>query len=163
MKISLSTARSFLQGNESSSEEVYNAYRKVMFFVLSSYLKNIEDIKDAYQEAFARLLEKRSEITAPENLQSYFNLIVRSVGLDMAKKSKTETMEDGFEPSSNDPVFLDDLLPYDLSKEEKMILGGRIVIGYSWDEISAWLNVPISTCKLRYKQALEKVRKELRR
>ena len=163
MKVSLSTAQSFLQGNESASESVYNAYRKVMFFVLSSYLKDPEDIKDAYQEAFARLLEKRSEIATPASLQSYFNLIVRSVGLDMAKKNKPEEMEEGYEVSSSDPVYLDDILPYDLTKEEKMILGGRIVIGYSWEEISSWLNVPISTCKLRYKQALQKARKELQR
>ena len=163
MKVSLQTARNFLQGEQKAAEEVYDAYRKVMFFVLSSYLRNVEDIKDAYQEAFARLLEKRSEIKSPQNLQSYFNLIVRSVGLDMAKKNKPEEMEEGYEVSSSDPVYLDDILPYDLTKEEKMILGGRIVIGYSWEEISSWLDVPISTCKLRYKQALQKARKELQR
>ena len=163
MKVSLQTARNFLRGDEKASEEVYNAYRKVMFFVLSSYLKDVEDIKDAYQESFARLLEKRSEIASPNGLQSYFNLIVRSVGLDMAKKNKPEEMEEESIVSSSDPVYLDDILPYNLSKLEKMVLGGRIVIGYSWDEISSWLSVPISTCKLHYRLAIEKVRKELKR
>ena len=163
MKVSLQTARNFLQGEQKAAEEVYDAYRKVMFFVLSSYLKDPEDIKDAYQEAFTRLLEKRSEIATPASLQSYFNLIVRSVGLDMAKKNKPEEMEEDYEVSSSDPVYLDDILPYDLTKEEKMILGGRIVIGYSWDEVSSWLGIPVSTCKLHYKLALAKVRKELKR
>ena len=161
MKVSLSIASSFLQGEELAAKAVYDAYKRPLLFLMSSYLPTKEDVLDAYQEAFAKLLESRDKIEKPEALQSYFNRIALSVALDMARKLHEESPLEEEEASSAEQVFLDDLLPYGLSKVEKMILGGRISAGMSWKEISIWLDIPISTAKAHYKKALESVRKEL--
>ena len=53
---------------------------------------------------------------------------------------------------------LDYFLPYDLSKEEKKIIGYRLTFGLSWQEVSELVGIPVATAKYRYVQAIKKIK-----
>ncbi len=129
---------------------------------MSSYLPSAEDLKDAYQETFLRLISSRESILSPDALESYLYRIATSVAVDMAK-SKRPNEGDVEELSDSPKTALDDLLPYDLPETEKKLLAYRLVLEMPWKEICSLMDLPVSTAKLKYRLALDKVKEELTR
>ncbi len=163
MKVTKETAKAFIAGDKKAIEEVYTAYHDLLYFVIFSYTKTKEDADDAYEETFLRLLNNKDAIKEPKALQSYLLLTAKSVAIDIAKKnSKMEYLFSIEEEASPSSEPLDSLLPYTLSKEDKEIIGLRLVFSFSWNEISAILSKPISTLKKQYREALNEIKEELK-
>lgn len=53
---------------------------------------------------------------------------------------------------------IDDLLPYNLTKTEKAVVGYKLCFGLRYKEISEITGTPISTLKAMYAQALRKIK-----
>ena len=160
MNVSIKTAKLFLQGDEEATATVYHSYRSLLYFIIATYLKEKEDCDDIYQEVFVKVLARRSEIKDPSSLHYYLCAMAKNEAIDFAKKkahfeSSDELDGDGDSASNGQ---LDYFLPYDLSKQEKMILGYRLTFGFSWKEIGEILEMPIPTAKLRYAQAIKKIK-----
>lgn len=163
MKASRSLANRFLRGEESAANELYELYRRPVCFHMSSYLPSVEDLKDAYQEVFLKLLSNRESILSPDALESYLYRIATSVAIDMAKANNKDHEDDVEEISDSPKTALDDLLPYDLPETEKKLLAYRLVLEMPWKEICSLMDLPVSTAKLKYRLALDKVKEELSR
>lgn len=163
MNVSEKTAKRFLLGDPNATNEVYGAYKNLLFFVISTYLSQKEDVEDAYQETFLRILASRDRVVSPKALHGYLLTTAKHVALDMAKAQK------GIEPFDEDAAEdvpqgkLDDLLPYDLPFLDRQIIGYRLVFGLPWDEVVDLTGCPMSSAKLRYRQALEKIKGEYRK
>lgn len=159
MNVSLQTATNFIHGDEAAAAEVYRAYRKLLYFIIANYVHTATDAEDVYQETFVRVLESRSSIVSASALHSYLCLTAKNCAINCAKK-KDESLDPEVEEnlSKNEPTPLASLLPFNLSAEEKAIAGYRIGFDLSWKEISELTSLPVSTAKLRYREAKKKIK-----
>ena len=74
----------------------------------------------------------------------------------MQRKKKINYIEeDILSPKESN---IDSLLPLDLSRDEKLVVGYRVVFGLSYKEISNLTVDPIVTLKARYSRAIKKAK-----
>lgn len=160
MNVTTRTAKLFLQGEEEATAIVYKSYRALLYFIIATYVDQKDDIDDVYQNVFMKILEKRSEVKDASSLHSYLCAMAKNEAIDFAKKRSREQSSDLLEDIcvSKQESQLDYFLPYDLTKEEKKIIGYRLTFGLSWKEISGMLGIPSATAKYRYVQAIKKIK-----
>ncbi len=160
MNVTIKTAKLFLQGEEEATVTVYKSYRSLLYFIISTYVNQKEDCDDVYQNVFMKILSKRDEVKDPSSLHSYLCAMAKNEAIDYAKKSSREQSNDSLEEIcvESQTTQLDYFLPYDLSKEEKKIIGYRLTFGLSWQEVSELVGIPVATAKYRYVQAIKKIK-----
>lgn len=165
MNVTIKTAKLFLQGDEEAISSVYRSYRSLLYFIIATYLNQKEDCDDVYQNVFVKILDRRNEVKDPSSLHSYLCTMAKNEAIDYAKKRSREQSSDVLEDmcTDNQTTQLDYFLPYDLTKEEKMIVGYRLTFGLSWQEIYELTGIPPGTLKYRYAQAIDKVKRSLKR
>ena len=165
MNVTIKTAKLFLQGDEEAIASVYRSYRSLLYFIIATYLNQKEDCDDVYQNVFVKILAKRNEVKDPSSLHSYLCAMAKYEAIDFAKRLSRERSSDVLEDicADNQVTQLDYFLPYDLTKEEKMIVGYRLTFGLSWQEVSELVGIPMATAKYRYVQAIDKVKRSLKR
>ena len=165
MNVTNKTAKLFLQGDEEAIASVYRSYRSLLYFIIATYLNQKEDCDDVYQNVFVKILAKRNEVKDPSSLHSYLCAMAKNEAIDFAKRLSRERSSDALEDicADNQVTQLDYFLPYDLTKEEKMIVGYRLTFGLSWQEVSELVGIPMATAKYRYVQAIDKVKRSLKR
>ena len=165
MNVTNKTAKLFLQGDEEAIATVYQSYRSLLYFIIATYLNQKDDCDDVYQNVFVKILAKRNEIKDPSSLHSYLCAIAKNEAIDYAKKRSRERSSDVLEDvcADNQVNQLDYFLPYDVTKEEKMIVGYRLTFGLSWQEVSDLTGIPLGTVKYRYVQAIDKIKRSLKR
>ena len=160
MNVTIRTAKLFLQGEEEATAIVYKSYRALLYFIIATYVDQKDDCDDVYQNVFMKILEKRSEVKDASSLHSYLCAMAKNEAIDFAKKRSREQSSDLLEDICADKQEsqLDYFLPYDLTKEEKKIIGYRLTFSLSWKEISEMLGIPAATAKYRYVQAIKKIK-----
>lgn len=160
MNVTTKTAKLFLQGEEEATAIVYKSYRALLYFIIATYVNQKEDCDDVYQNVFVKILAKRNEVKDPTSLHSYLCSMAKNEAIDFAKKRSREQSSDLLEEICADRqgTQLDYFLPYDLTKEEKKIVGYRLTFGLSWKEISELMGIPSATAKYRYVQAIKKIK-----
>lgn len=160
MNVTARTAKLFLQGDEEATVIVYKSYRALLYFIIATYVDQKEDCDDVYQDVFVKILAKRKEIKDPSSLHSYLCLMAKNEAIDFAKKRSHEQSSDVLEDicAAKQNSQLDYFLPYDLTKEEKKIVGYRLTFSLSWKEISEIMAIPAPTAKYRYVQAIKKIK-----
>ena len=160
MNVTIKIAKLFLQGEEEATAIVYKNYRALLYFIIATYVNQKEDCDDVYQNVFMKILAKRNEVNDPSTLHAYLCAMAKNEAIDFAKKHSREQTSDVLEDicASNEESQLDYFLPYDLTKEEKMVVGYRLTFSLSWKEVGELLNIPVPTAKLRYVQAIKKIK-----
>ena len=160
MNVTTRTAKLFLQGEEEATAIVHKSYRALLYFIIATYVDLKDDIDDVYQNVFMKILEKRSEVKDASSLHSYLCAMAKNEAIDFAKKRSREQSSDLLEDIcvSKQDSQLDYFLPYDLTKEEKKIIGYRLTFGFSWKEVSEMLGIPSATAKYRYAKAIKKIK-----
>ena len=160
MNVTNKTAKLFLQGEEEATAIVYQSYRALLYFIIATYVNQKEDCDDVYQNVFMKILSKRNEVKDPSSLHSYLCAMAKNEAIDYAKKRSRELNSDLLEDmcAANEEIQLDYFLPYDLTKEEKKIIGYRLTFGLSWREVSELVGIPTATVKFRYVQAIKKIK-----
>lgn len=160
MNVTTRTAKEFLEGEEDAIAIVYKSYRALLYFIISTYLDQKEDCDDVYQNVFMKILSKRNEVKDPSSLHSYLCKMAKNEAIDYAKKLSREQSNENLEEicASSQPTQLDYFLPYDLTKQEKKIIGYRLTFSLSWKEVSKLTGLPVPTAKYRYAHAIEKIK-----
>ena len=160
MNVTNKTAKLFLEGDEEATAIVYKNYRSLLYFIIATYLNQKEDCDDVYQNVFVKILSKRNEVKDPSSLHSYLCAMAKNEAIDYAKKRSREQSSEILEDicASNEESQLDYFLPYDLTKEEKKIIGYRLTFGLSWQKVSELVGIPPATVKFRYVQAIKKIK-----
>ena len=160
MNVTIKTAKLFLQGEEEATAIVYQSYRALLYFIIATYVNQKDDCDDVYQNVFMKILEKRSEVKDVSSLHSYLCAMAKNEAIDYAKKRSRELNSDLLEDmcAANEESQLDYFLPYDLTKEEKKIIGYRLTFGLSWQEVSELVGIPPATAKYRYAEAIKKIK-----
>lgn len=86
VNVSHSATCRFIAGEEQATCEVYETYRKLLYFVIGTIVGNEEDTKDVFQETFAKILASRAKIKEPKNLQSFLLTSARNCAIDFVRK-----------------------------------------------------------------------------
>ena len=164
MSISNDCFKGFLKNDEEAVSNVYFEYKNLMFFIISQYITNKEDIEDVMHDSFIKILENRQSILKAKYLKSYITKTCINTSLDYLKKNKKivylEDIEEIYGENDKTNQFLN-YLDEKLSNKETIILQYKIVFGYKWKEISQLTNIPITTLRITYKKAIEKLKGEI--
>ena len=163
MNVSRSVAIRFLQGQEAAIAEVYSKYRNLLYFIISTYVDTKEDCEEVYQDVFAALLRKKGELKDPSKLHWYLCQTAKNTAINRAKQSnqQIDRLEEE-QMGETQHTRLSELLPYDLSDEERAIIGYRLCLGLSYQEISEITGVVVPTLKARYSRAIKKTKEALK-
>ena len=161
--VKISTLIKFTNGNDQIASEVfrdiYNAYYKLVYFVLAKYLTSSSDIEDILVESFVSLFENRKKVT---NIKYYLTTIGKNKALNFLKKRDREINVDQFvlentitSHNSNYNDVVEELRKF-LDQESVDIIIEHVVEGVSLVELSRKYNQPINTLKSKYRRALKK-------
>lgn len=167
MNVSKSTAIKFLQGDETAFAEVYSRYHRLLYFLISTYVDTKEDCEDVYQDVFLKMWNARYTFgnqIDPAGLHSYLCTVAKTTSIDFARAKSRRRAEELIEDEQGEPrhTRLSELLPYDISDEEREVVGYRVCFGFSFKEINAITGAPIATLKKRYARALAKMKGALK-
>ena len=163
MSVSRRTIQGFVSGEKNATGEVFEEYKNLLFFIIASYISNVDDAKDVLSETFMEAMEHRNELKDYKRIKSFLCSIAKNKSINFLKKKRAEIIEDIDERyAENDKgnTLLDLFGPL-LSNKETIVLYYRAVFSYSWKEIREETGIPESTSKLLYSRAKEKLRKEL--
>ncbi len=165
MATSNSTFREFIQGDQDAISRVFLEYKNLLYFVIASYIDNKDDCNDVLSDAFMKAVQHREEIKEPNKLKTFLCTIARNEAINFAKKNRelpnSELVEEIYGVEDRGNAVLDMLEPL-LSNKETIVVYYKAVFSYTWEEISMETGLPVSSARLLYKNAKEKLRKELR-
>ena len=164
MGISKHTAIGFINGDNEAIGKVYLEYKNLMYFIIASYVKNQSDCDDVLSEAFLKAIEHRTEIKSPDNLKSFLCTIAKNQAITFQKKNSSvvvsSIIDEMYGENDRTNHVLNMIEPV-LSNKETIVVYLRVVYSYSWEEIEQEVGIPNSTARRLYKNAKEKLRKEL--
>lgn len=151
---------------EKHFEQVYNKYKKLVSFVVSKYIADIEIIKDITHDVFLNYIEHEEKAG---NIQKYLtstakymslkyldntNNIIKSSNMDLINENINEAKS-----NINYLLFIEDLKKI-ISDEEIEIIILYAVYNYSFVEISLEKNMNYNNVKSIYRRAILKCREK---
>lgn len=162
--ISDKTFASFLNNNEKAICDVFDEYKNLLYFIISSYVPTKEDCDDILNDTYLKILENKNSIEDKTKLKQYVTTIAKNEALQFLRKQRTyftDKIDELYGESDSSNTILNSLFEF-LTNIETIIVGYRVLFDYSWEEINKETNIPISTAKLKYKNAMEKLRQKLK-
>ena len=154
-------------GDESSFRILLERYKNKIFALCFRYLGNYEDAEDAAQETVIKIYRALPGFSHRSAFSTWVYSIAKNTCLDMIKKKKTDTesideldfmLGDARQDTEGDALRNDDIrrlreIINSLPRENREILILREVDGFSYEEISEVLGIPLGTVKSRLARA----------
>ena len=166
MGLSTETVIDFIAGDKKATEKVYLECKNLMFFIIASYVSNKADIDDILSESFIKAMESRDTIKNPENIKSFLVSIARNKALDFLKKNHpipcSDTIEELYGEEDKTSDYFSSIEPL-LSSKETIVIYLKVAFSYTWDEIVEETGIPNSSARKLYNQAIEKLKKGVKR
>lgn len=158
------------KSNEKVFLELFQQYEQDIYRMAYVYVKNRDDALDVVQETAYRAFLKFGTLKDVQYIKTWLIKITMNCAVDLLRKKKkvvhlqtadTELLSIGMSdiPLS---ISLQDLLEL-LDENQKTIVILKFYQGYTYQEISEFINKPVSTVKSILYRALEKLRKRVRR
>lgn len=163
--ISSKTFTKFQQGDELATQEVYQEFRNLAYFVIATYVSNSEDCNDVLSNTFLKVLENRQTIRDSKSLKQFICSTAKNEAINFLNKEnrliKTDLIDEmyGEEEKSNDVLNLLEPL---LTNKEVIVVYYKVIFEMTWEEITRETGIPSSSARLIYKQAKAKLRKGLK-
>ena len=138
-------------------EEVYNRYKKTVYRVSFSYLKNAEDTKDAVSEIFLKLMQKKFIFQTAEHEKAWLLRTTINYCKNFLKNwRRTEVNIDDYDNiEGENPFDGNEILSavMDLPDKYKYVIHLCYYEGYTSEEISRILKKPHSTIRYHLQEA----------
>ena len=149
----------FLDGDQNSIAVIYEKYKNLMFFVISTFIKTKEDAEDVLQESFIKAVNHREQIKKSNKLKAYLMSTCKHTALDFIKKQNKYTSTDLIDEiyGNDDNDFLNFLEPV-LTNKETLVIYYRIVFDLSWKDIVDITRISESALRLIYNKAIKKLK-----
>ena len=145
--------------------------RKGFLRLASRFLPNEEDASDALQDAFCKLWPRRHQIHSSEEAKALAITTIRHLCIDQVRKEKIPLMELDVERDSNltetieenierKELFqeVEELIEYQLSPIQRMILRKKEYEEESIDEIAKELNMQQAAVRMQLSRARKIIR-----
>lgn len=157
-------------------EEVFSSLESELLGTLYYLIGNMEDARDALQDAFIRCWKHKEEIPQIENLKGWVFRITYNIGRDARKtawkRRKKPFPEDeallmareanpDAEMTHQEQVALVRRALLDLSDDEKDVFLLRENGELTYEDIAETLKIPVGTAKTRMKRAIVKMQQIL--
>lgn len=159
------------QGDESAFETIYNETNRGLFSFILSICKNYHTAEDIMQTTYVRLRTSASSYQAGSNALAWLYTIAKNLTINELNKQKREVYTDFDDPSValGGSYSLEDKLPGPLfaiindklNESEQQIIALYLVAGFKHREIADMLGKPLGTVLWAYRNALNKIKKEL--
>ena len=141
--------------------QVYSAYRKLLFFIIVSIVKNETIAEDLLQDTFLKVYEAVGNLKDPNSFHSYITMTAKNLALNELKKMRRvesfEPLEEIYGYEEQSFTLLDEIADY-LSDIENTIVVYKIVYERGFQEISTLMDIPLSTVYQIYQKALKKIK-----
>jgi RNA polymerase sigma-70 factor (ECF subfamily) len=148
--------------NAKAFEQIYTENFACVRNFLGIYLKNASTVDDVAQETFLQLWQRPATFDPSRStLKTYLLGIARKRAADWWRHhqpSATPASEVAGAGGDTPPLLLKDALQR-LDPESRNVLWLREVEGYSYDELSRILDIPLGTVKSRLYSAREQLRR----
>ena len=150
-------------------EEIYNTNYKLVYFCVTHFIHNKEDIEEIVNDVFINFYNHIDNIKIEGNIKYYLTRSAKNACINFLKKRENNNIpiDDKYlenityvEYVYQDNMFIDRIKKI-LNKEEFMILFNHVIIGYSLKEIAEEYNTPINTIKSKYRRSLKKIKDTL--
>lgn len=87
VRVKLRTIREFRAGNKEAFDEIFYAYRDIIYYMSYYYVKNYDDANDCVQEVFIRLIKKINLFDEHKSsFNSWFYLLARHSILNVVRE-----------------------------------------------------------------------------
>lgn len=156
------------QRNQRAFTFLYDNYSKALFGVINSIVSSQEEAEDVLQNTFVKIWNNfESYEESKGRLYTWMLNIARNLAID-STRSKHEKIKSKIQ-STNDTVYQKNNLYVDdtahesigiktilgtLKEEHKIIIDLAYFEGYTQEEISKKLNLPLGTVKTKVRQAI---------
>ncbi len=162
-------------GDQKRFEIVYDYFSTALYGIINKILDNEEQAQDLLQETFLKIWHKSSLYSQDKSrLFTWMLNIARNTAIDYIrsaqgknekKNQSTDIYVDMWEGNTNvkelhDHIGLKKIIGA-LKEEHRQIIDLVYFEGYTQDEISKKLNVPLGTVKTRSRTAIQTLRKVL--
>ncbi len=157
-------------------ENAFQAYQAELLGSLYYLVGNVEDARDALQEAFVKCWKHRAEVPDVQNLKAWIFRIALNTGRDLretAWRRKRQSL-----PEEDAVVQTNQLSPHEEIERDERVQRLRIALAtlraeeqevfllrqngeLTYEEIAETLNVPTGTVKTRMRLALTRLREVL--
>lgn len=148
--------------NNTTFEEFYNKYNKLIYKIAYSILKNKSDAEDVMQLVFEKIYSINKEKLPTKNESSWLYSVTKNEALNYLKSNKSNiNLDDIYEIEDNNNE-LDKVIEKEkynkliskLNDNEKEIISLKVISNFSFEEIGKVLNIPTGTVKWRYYKAI---------
>ena len=155
---------------QSAFSYLYDNYSGVLFSVISSIIPDRDIAGDVLQEVFVKIWRQTDLYDAAKGrLFTWMMNIARNASIDMLRSKNyqkssqnRELTENVYEESGSMVTNTDKIglrkLVHTLKDEQKVLVELSYFEGYTQDEISKMLNIPLGTVKTRLRAALLQLR-----
>lgn len=160
--------KSFINGNTSAFDEIYNRTRKSVYYVALSILRDKALAEDVMQTTYMRVLKNIRGYSLGTNASAWIIKIAKNEALNVKKvRMREQSVDEDESPAlfgvSEPDTYgeLTDLAKRLLADDEFSVLMLVTACGYKRKEIGKMLDMPIPTVTWKYKNALSKLRNAL--
>ncbi len=153
---------------------LYDNYAKALFGVIFSIVEDVEESEDLLQKTFLKVWDHFDSYDASKGrLYTWMLNISRNIAIDYKRskqhKNKNQNVDQNVytlntictEDNSIDTIGLKKVVE-NLKSEHLILIELAYYNGYTQEEISKELNIPIGTVKTRIRKALLILREELK-
>ncbi len=156
------------QRNQRAFTFLYDNYSKALFGVINSIVNSQEEAEDVLQNTFVKIWNNFASYDESKGrLYTWMLNIARNLAID-STRSKHEKIKSKIQ-STSDTVYQKNNLYFDdiahesigiktilgtLKEEHKIIIDLAYFEGYTQEEISKKLNLPLGTVKTKVRQAI---------
>lgn len=170
-------ARKIRAGNQKAFRELYDRYHVQMFYIAKKYVKSTDLSKDAVQDIFVKLWEKRDRIDENRSMKGFLFTMLRNHLLNMIRDRKDEivSMSGVKEDKLPRKNLTEDELIYkeyhdivkqgmkELSDRKREVFELRTLQGHSNSEVAKLLNINIRTVKTHFYNSSKFMREYLKK
>ncbi|NLD27061.1 MAG: RNA polymerase sigma factor [Acholeplasmataceae bacterium] len=156
----------YLNGDTSAFDIIYEETKKSVYLSIYSLIKDRSSIEDLMQDTYMKAINSLDYYQIGTNFRAWISRIARNTTINYLKKKNREDVVDPQETTiiseleDKGNLLLDQALRI-LSEPEKEIIVYRIVLNYTFKEISSILNIPLGTVFWNYQRAIKKIKREL--
>ena len=149
---------------ETLFDQVYEAYGPSLYRFCLLHMKNPSDAEDVMQEVFCKRLYRAPKFRSPEHERNWLFQVARNQCRDeLRRMRRTELPLEAAEHVSIPPAQLSLLeQASNLPEDQRTALHLYYYEGYQAEEIARWLNISVSSVKMRLKRGRDALREEWR-
>ncbi len=173
--------RRIQQGDKEGLKQIYEAYIAFIYSVIFDILKNKESAEDVTSEFFIKLWNVAEQYKFGGKHRAYLATIAHNMAIDYIRKNRHEqTVEEiqdtvdtgatttiGVKAEPVEEAVISNLSMQEaiatLNEKEQQILNMKIFGEMTFQEIAHMLGEPMGTVTWRYRAAIEKLKKTMKK